>query len=51
MEMMERILLLHLESERMNEVLGAFAISDIQSSLARDERSSGYQLCQKQYDS
>ena len=43
MEMVERILLLQLESEMD-------AISDIQSSPARDERSSVYQLYQKQHD-
>ena len=34
------------ESE-MDEFTGAFVISDIHSSTARDERSSIYQLCQK----
>ena len=48
-EMVEWILLLQLESE-MNEVPGAFAISDIQSFPARDERLSVCQLCQKQHD-
>ena len=38
MEMVEQILLLQLELE-MDEVPGAFAISDIQSSPAGDERS------------
>ena len=49
MEMVERILLLQLESE-MVEVPGAFAISDIQSSPTRDERSSVCQLCRKLHD-
>ena len=44
MKMVERILLLQLESE-MDE-----AISDIQSSPIEDERSSVCQLCQKQHD-
>ena len=34
----------------MDEVPRAFAISDIQASPARDERSSVCQLCQKQHD-
>ena len=49
MEMMERILLLQLESE-MDDVPRAFAISDIRSSPIGDERSSVCQLCQKQHD-
>ena len=48
MEMVERILLLQLESE-MDEVPRAFAISDIQSSPIGYERSSVCQLCQKQH--
>ena len=32
------------------KVPGPFAISDIQSSPARDEMSSVFQLCQKQHD-
>ena len=35
----------------MNEVPGAFSISDIQSSPTRDEMTSICQLCEKQYDS
>ena len=51
MEMVERILLLQLESEKWrDEVPRAFAISDIQSSPIGDERSSVCQLCQKQHD-
>ena len=34
----------------MDEVPRAFAISDIQSSPIKDERSSVCQLCQKQHD-
>ena len=34
----------------MDEVLGGFAISDIQSSPARDDRSCVCPLCQKQHD-
>ena len=34
----------------MDEVPGAFAISDIQSHPARCKRSSACQLCQEQYD-
>ena len=50
MEMVERILLLQLESEMDDEVSRAFAISHIQSSPIGDERSSVCQLCQKQHD-
>ena len=50
MEIVERILLLQLKSECMDEVPRAFAISDIQSSPFGDERSSVCQLCQKQHD-
>ena len=50
MEMVERILMLQLVSEWMDEVLRAYAISDIQSSPAGDERSSVCQLCQKHHD-
>ena len=49
MEMVERILLLQLESE-MDEVTIIFAISDIQSSPIGDERSCVFQLCHKQHD-
>ena len=49
MEMVERILLLQLESE-MAEVPRAFDIPDFQSSPIGDERSSVCQLCQKQHD-
>ena len=49
MEMVERILLLQLESE-MDEVPRAFAISAIQNSPAGDEMPSVCQLCQKQHD-
>ena len=49
MEMVERILLLQLESE-MDEAPRAFAISDNLSSPIGDERSSVCQLCQKQHD-
>ena len=45
MEMVERILL-QPESEKIEEVPGALAISDIQSSH-KDERLSVCQLCQK----
>ena len=34
----------------MDEVVGAFAISDIQSSPDRDQKSNVCQLCQKQHD-
>ena len=44
MEMVEQILLLQLESE-MDEVPISFSIPP-----ARDERSSVFQLCQKQHD-
>ena len=43
-------LLLQLESEMDDEVPRSFAISDIQSSVIGDERSSVCQLCQKQND-
>ena len=49
MEMVERILLLQIESE-MDEVPRASTICDIQSSPIGDERSSVCQLCQKQHD-
>ena len=44
-EFVERILLSQLELE-MDEVPGAFTISDIQSSPVKDERLSVCQLCQ-----
>ena len=49
MEMVERIFLLQLESA-MDEVTGAFTISDIQNYPTRDKRSSVCQLCQKQHN-
>ena len=49
MEMLERILLIQLESE-MDEVPRVFVISAIQGSPAGDERLSVCQLCQKQHD-
>ena len=49
LEMVEWILLLQLESEIDNEILRAFAISDIQSFPTGDERLSVCQLCQKQH--
>ena len=49
LEMVERILLLQLESE-MDEVPRAFAITDIQSSPVGDEKSSVCQLYQNHHD-
>ena len=46
MKMVERFLLLQLESERMDEVQSAFAISDIQNVPTGDERPSVSQLWQ-----